>query len=136
LLADRLKPARLPPEEKRIRALLADLDSDRFEARQKAQLELEKVGEEGEPVLLRFLKEKPSLEARGRAERLERHWYRVGLTGEALRGVRGVEVLEQIGTPAAREVLRTLGRGLPEARLTQEANAALERLERKHSARR
>jgi WD40 repeat protein len=134
-LARRLRPARAP-EEKRIRALLGDLDGDNFEARRKAEKELEQVGEEGEPVLQRFLQEKPSLEARRRAERVARHWYKIVPTGEALRAVRGVEVLEQIGTPAAREVLRTLGRGLPEARLTREAVGALERLERKHSARR
>jgi WD40 repeat protein len=132
-LARRLKPARLLPE-KRIRALFADLDSDRFEVRQKAQRELERLGEDGAACLQRFLEEKPSLEARCRAERIVKHWQRTGPTGDVLRGVRGVEVLEQIGTPAAREVLRTLSRGLPEARLTREANAALERLERKHSA--
>jgi hypothetical protein len=39
-------------------------------------------------------------------------------------------VLEQIGTPEAREVLRTLARGASGSRLTREASASLERLAR------
>lgn len=50
--------------------------------------------------------------------------------GDALRGVRAVEVLEHIGTPAAREVLQTLSTGTA-SRLTREAKAALERLDQR-----
>jgi hypothetical protein len=42
--------------------------------------------------------------------------------------VRAIEVLEHIGTPDANELLQTLATGAPEARLTQEAKASLERL--------
>jgi hypothetical protein len=37
-------------------------------------------------------------------------------------------LLERIGTPEARLVLETLGKGDPDARLTREAKAALQRL--------
>ena len=37
-------------------------------------------------------------------------------------------VLEQIGTTEARQLLETLAKGTPEAALTQDAQAALERL--------
>jgi hypothetical protein len=53
--------------------------------------------------------------------------YRV-LTPESLHVLRGVEVLEQIGTPEARRLLETLAAGARAARLTEEAQAALRRL--------
>jgi hypothetical protein len=39
-----------------------------------------------------------------------------------------VEALELAGTPEARQVLESLARGVPGARRTREAQAALERL--------
>jgi hypothetical protein len=53
-----------------------------------------------------------------------------GIIGN-LRSLRAVEVLEHIATPEARDVLRTLAQGASEVRLTREAKAALERLERR-----
>jgi hypothetical protein len=47
---------------------------------------------------------------------------------------RALEVLEWVGTGPARQVLEALGRGIPEARLTQEANASLERLAKRPAA--
>jgi WD40 repeat protein len=51
----------------------------------------------------------------------------------ALQNLRAVEVLEHTATSEARELLDTLSRGAAEARLTQEAKAALERMIRKVS---
>jgi hypothetical protein len=51
-----------------------------------------------------------------------------GKSGEWVRAVRAVAVLEQIGTPEARQVLEALARGAPDALLTQDAQAALGRL--------
>lgn len=45
--------------------------------------------------------------------------------------LRAVEVLEQIDTPEARRLLAELAQGAAAARLTQEAKAALERLEKR-----
>jgi hypothetical protein len=45
--------------------------------------------------------------------------------------LRGLEVLERIGTAEARQILETLAGGAPEALLTQEARASLERLARR-----
>jgi hypothetical protein len=47
---------------------------------------------------------------------------------EALRGLRVLQVLEQVGSPEARQVLAALARGRPEDWLTREARGALERL--------
>jgi WD40 repeat protein len=46
----------------------------------------------------------------------------------SLQVVRAIEVLERAGTPGARQALQSLAEGEPSARLTQEAQAALKRL--------
>jgi hypothetical protein len=48
--------------------------------------------------------------------------------GETLRRLRGVAVLEKIGTPAARRVLERLASGFERARETTDAKASLLRL--------
>src|SRR5262249_14954338 len=55
-------------------------------------------------------------------------------SGELLRSLRALEVLEDIGTPPAQQVLQTLAEGFPEARITWEAKASLSRLQRKTAA--
>ena len=56
--------------------------------------------------------------------------------GSDLSGVvmRAVEILEQMGSSQARELLQTLARAAPEDKLVQEAKAALERLEKRQPA--
>ena len=49
-------------------------------------------------------------------------------SADALRESRAVIALERIGTREARETLAVLAKGVPDARLTREAKAALERL--------
>ena len=49
---------------------------------------------------------------------------------EQLRAYRAIEVLEHIGSSESREVLKSVSKGAPEARLTQEAMASLKRLEK------
>jgi hypothetical protein len=49
-------------------------------------------------------------------------------TGELLRGLRVVQVLERIGSPEARSVLEGLAGGTESARLTRAAKEALERM--------
>jgi hypothetical protein len=54
---------------------------------------------------------------------------------QQLQAVRAVVALEHMGTPEARHLLTTLADGAPEARLTQQAQSALERLARPPTAR-
>jgi hypothetical protein len=42
-----------------------------------------------------------------------------------------VESLERVGTAAAQDLLRELAKGMPDATLTREAKASLERLTRR-----
>jgi WD40 repeat protein len=127
LLQERLRPARAP-DAGRLRRWLADLDSDRFEVRDRAQAALEEQGELAEPALREALANRPSPEVRRRVRALLD-----GLRGpvgqpEARRSLRAVAVLEDIGTPRARQLLEDLAAGAPEARLTREAKASLARL--------
>jgi WD40 repeat protein len=128
LLKKRLAPVP-EPAPGRLARLLADLESDGYDVRQKATQELEELGELAVPAVSTALKSKPSLEARRRLERLLAKCEPGSVpAGERLRAMRAMLVLEQIGTVEARELLRTLGRGAPASRLTREARASLDRL--------
>ena len=126
LLRQRL-PKSAGVDAARLARLLTDLDSEQFAVRGKAARELEKRGESARPALRKLQSESRSAEARRRAQQLLDK-----LEGPTrLRAVRAVEVLEHLGTPEARHFLQKLSGGIPEARLTQEAKTALERLDRR-----
>jgi hypothetical protein len=112
--------------------LIADLDSDSFAKRESAERELAGVGELARPALERALKGRPSLEALRRVQGLLDR-LRQAPSGEQVRLLRSVELLEYLGTPEARSLLQALAGGAAEARLTQEARASLERLGRARS---
>lgn len=116
-----------------IRKLVADLNADQFSAREKATDELARLGPQAEAELRRaFLAEKTSLEVRSRLKPLIETLDRWAVTDpETLRALRGVRVLERIGTKDARQLLRRLATGAPAARQTREAKAALQRLQRR-----
>ena len=81
----------------------------------------------GVETLDKALAAQPPLETRQRLEELRGKMTGMLLQGERLRAFRAVEVLDRIGTPEARELLRTLADGAPEALLTTSARAALKR---------
>jgi hypothetical protein len=116
-----------PPEEKTLTKLVLDLDSPVFATRQRASAELSRLDRLAEPALRKALTGQPSSEMKQRVQQLLGQMELI-LSGVQLRQLRAVEVLEQIGTPEARQVLQTLAQGAPEARLTQEAKASLDRL--------
>jgi hypothetical protein len=127
-LQARLRPA-IAPDSTRLARLIADLERVQFAVRDRAVRELAALGDLAAPALRRELENRPSLETRQRLERLLRSLDE--LTPDQRRGIRAVEMLENIGTPAARKLLQTLASGAPTARLTREAQAALDRLNRK-----
>jgi RNA polymerase sigma factor (sigma-70 family) len=127
-LKDHLRPA-AAADAKRIDRLLADLDSEEFAVRDKAAKALEQMGDAAEPALRKLLAGRPSADVRRRAEELLAGFGPAG-SPEQLRGARALEVLEHVGTDEAKKLLEELARGAPEARLTREAKAALDRLKR------
>src|SRR5262249_20722939 len=127
-LKDRLKPRELSDEEKKVAKLIADLDDDDFAVRETASAQLARLGERADPFLKKALAETKSLEVRRRVEALlAKRAGDDGLGGDQLRQLRGVRVLEQIGSPEARELLESLSKeSLPPA-LGSEVKIALQR---------
>jgi WD40 repeat protein len=128
-LRERLHPVAVV-KEKHLKELLADLASDQFNVRDKATLELERLGESALHAVRKALDDKPALEMRRRLERLieKQERERWSAAPERLRTIRALEVLERAGTPEARRVLQALAAGAPGAWLTQDAKGALVRL--------
>ena len=125
---------RAVPDNPRLARLIAELDDDAFAIRQRASAELEGLGGVAKPALRKAMKEAASAEVRRRAEwLLERP--SAAVEPEQLRPLRAVEVLERLGTPEARELLKTLVGGADEARLTLETRASLERLAKRNARR-
>jgi hypothetical protein len=126
-LAERLRPKEHVVDD-RLKRLIADLDSSQFKVRTRAFQELEEMGELAETALRKALAGTLSLEARQRLDSLLHKVEARILSPKQLLTLRAIEVLEQIATPEAKQVLQTLAAGTPKARLTQEATASLERL--------
>jgi len=123
---DRLQPVPAPAPGL-IEELLNRLDDKQFAERQKATKALEELRERAESALERTLAEgRPSLEARQRIEQI------LGKLPQLLPGqlqtLRAIQILEQVGTKDAQQVLKNVARGDPEACETRQARGALERL--------
>ena len=114
-----------------IARMVRDLDSDEWRIREKASTDLEKVGARTLPLLKKTLGHPPSLEVRRRIERLLRRIDPTEMPAEELVALRGVQVLEYMGTPGARKLLEHLARSGTGLRLTEEASEAVQRLARK-----
>jgi RNA polymerase sigma factor (sigma-70 family) len=127
LLTKQLHPT--SPTDPQRRRLLTDLESEHFDMREKAQKDLEELGDLAEPALRQTLEKKPTLEVRRRVQAVLE-----GLRGpvtrpELLQSLRAVAVLEDIDNHEARRLLEELANGAPEARLTREAKSSLRRLD-------
>jgi hypothetical protein len=137
LLRGRLRPVPLSAS-RRLDRLIAELDDERFEVRQRATRALEALGVDVEPALRKALAHGPPLEQRKRLERLLEPLQaqdKRRMSKEFLGRLRAVEVLERSGTVDARAVLEKLAAGGRGFRLTEEARAALARVEEAHRAR-
>lgn len=119
-----------PVTAERLARRIRELDSDDYPIRVRAVNELAAMGTFAEPKLRQLIAEKPSLEARRRAEELLALLDNPSAMTEHLRTLRAVEVLERIGTYPARQTLQLLAEGAAEAALTRETMAALARLKR------
>jgi hypothetical protein len=123
LLRERVKPVQAA-DARRVEQLLRDLESEDFDTRNKATAELEQIAEGAEPALRKRLAERPALETRQRIlQALE-----AANSCDRIRTLRAVQILEYIATPETKQLLGEWTKGVPTARLTREAKAALERL--------
>jgi hypothetical protein len=126
LLNGRLHPLS-EAEARPVRRLLADLGSEDFATREKGTRELHKLHAEWLPLFHAALVKRPPLEVHRRIDRLLADPRKTRWSSDMLRRLRAVQVLEEAGTPEARRLLRRLAKGVPEARLTQDAQDALRR---------
>lgn len=124
-LRERLKRVPMPDAE-RVRRLIADLDSKKFNERQKAAVELERLGDAAAHLLEQAVSKASSVETRQRLEKLLARFETA--TTQGIRIVRAVEALEWTRTPEARELIDDLAQGAPGALLTREAIKARDRL--------
>jgi hypothetical protein len=130
LMRERLRPVK-GPDARHVSTLIDGLGSRSFAVRTKATDELEKLGELIVPAARQALERGVALEVRQRLEHILKKNRERPARGEPLATVRGVEVLEHIGTEPARQVLRALAGGAPGSRVTEAAEDALARLGRK-----
>jgi WD40 repeat protein len=117
------------PDEALVAKKIRDLDSPVFAARQKAQDELTKLGEAIRDHLEKAAadKEAPS-EVRERIAAIFKRLDAEAPSGDRLRELRLVELLERLGLESARAELRRLAQGAAGARLTAAAQGSLQRL--------
>jgi WD40 repeat protein len=111
---------------KRLATLIADLDADDFETREKATRELAAIGTRAVPALRKALDGSPSAEVRQRVEGLLKKLDGPEAVGQQQRVGRALEALEAIGSPEAVKALEALAKRGDE--MAREAKAALERL--------
>ena len=118
---------RIAPE--RVKALIADLDSAEYAVRERAQRELQEHFRRSEALLRKTLEGPASTEVKNRINRMIAAYFAANPPPDQLRDLRAIEVLEQIGTPEARDLLRRLGSGEVPTRVSRDAAESLKRLE-------
>jgi RNA polymerase sigma factor (sigma-70 family) len=124
------------PDEKRVAKLMADLDSDEFDIRNKATKELERLGDQVAEACRKALADRPSPEMRRRLQELldKQTSEAQQPSAERVQLSRALEALELAGTDPARELLAKLAQGAPGAWLSEEAKSGRERLDRRGRA--
>lgn len=129
LLRKQLKPIPVV-EDKEIATLLDNLNADDFKVREEATETLSKIGEPALPAMKQALSGKPPLETRKRLEHLVEQ-IASKASAPLLRALRAIEVLEHTPTAESKHVLVALAGGAPQAQITREAKASLQRLTRR-----
>jgi WD domain, G-beta repeat len=122
-----LKPAPAV-EAKEVQNLIGQLDAPHYKNREKATVELLRIGDRALPEIEEALSDMPSPEMQKRLEDLLATLSGIVHGKDALRVLRAVEVLERIGTPASKRQLQALADGAPDAFITRTARGALARM--------
>jgi WD40 repeat protein len=132
MLQDCIKPV-APIDQKVLDGLLADLGGDDFAKRKAAMSELEKLGELAEPALKRLLASKPKAELALRVHEILKKADVQAPEASIIQSARAMEVLENLDTPQAREILDRLAAGAEGALMTRQAKTALEYIAKRKS---
>jgi WD40 repeat protein len=132
-LAQRLRPVS-SVSAARLAELLAQLDSDKYLVREAATDELKRLGEVTEKAVRKALQAGPAPEMRRRLEEIVAILEAPQPSPDRLQTLRALEALEQIDTPASRQLLQRLADGAAEAWLTREAAAGRDRLAKRSAA--
>jgi sugar lactone lactonase YvrE len=137
LLRARVRPAAplSVEQQKLVERWLRELDDDRFEVREQASAGMAGLGEAVLPAIRRTLAAKPSAEVRRRLQEIVEQFVGGAGSADGRAALRAVEALELVGNAEARDLLKELAAGVPEAALTREARVALERLARRGTSR-
>jgi dipeptidyl aminopeptidase/acylaminoacyl peptidase len=115
------------PSKDQIAKWIRELDDDDVDTREKAGTRLLEAGKAAKEALTKALEGNPSAEA---SQRIEQVLDRLTDRDEAatiLRPLRALEVLERIGTPEAKEIVKKLADGKADATLSIAATESLKR---------
>lgn len=123
----KVKPAPLAARQ-RVLELIKQLDDDDFERRDVAVKELRADAFRFEPLLRQTIKSSAAGEIRNRVTFVLNGIKDQPPGADLLADLRGIELLEELATPAARKLLEMLAAGAAEARTTAEAGMALQRI--------
>ncbi len=126
VLGRRVRALPVGPTAADLDRIFTDLDNDAFKTREKASQELAAFGVSAVPGVRKRLERRLSPEVRRRAAAFLDQFDPAELSA-----LRGVELLEGIDTPAAKEFLEELAKGPDGAPFTLHAAAALTRLGKK-----
>src|SRR5262249_11100415 len=129
LLGKRHKPAHTD-QHRLLEIAIAELGNREFGTRQRAEQRLRKLGASIEPALRAALDQPASADMRKRLTEILASVVAEPRSGEYLRESRAIAVLEMVGTDEARRLLKELASGASGFSLTEDAKAALKRLER------
>ena len=127
VLRKHVKPAPAAPSDAVLDLIFTDLGSEEFATRESGVKELAEYGELAVPGVRKRLEGKPTAEARSRALAFLKEFEKGTLSAPRLRQIRAVELLENMGTTAARKFLTEFATGAPGAPLTRDAAGALTR---------
>ena len=129
-LKERIKPiARIKYDQALVSKKIAELDSKRFVVREAAAKELERIGRPALPTINESLKGDVTEDLRDWLTKIRAKVDKPETGEDWLLHLRGIEVLERIGTPEAKGVLSEIAEGAPEEVPTRAAKSALARLQ-------
>jgi hypothetical protein len=114
--------------QKQVEAWIAELDDEDFKRRDTAMEKLQGVAHAFAPLLTERRKAAGPGEINNRLTFVLKQMDKEKTPLPLVRESRVVKLLEHMATSEARQVLTELAAGAPDARLTREARAALERM--------